>query len=112
MRFEGKNPEQQSNQINSTLYELGHLNSRTPQPNGWSDLAVDWLTPEMMDRRIRYVGQLAIQLERGKKFDPILYAEVLFGKGSTEALFVAKSPSPKYKTACIRLFCNPKFMRA
>ena len=112
LRFEGKNPEQQSNQINSTLYELGHLNSRTPQPNGWSDLAVDWLTPEMMDRRIRYVGQLAIQLERGKKFDPILYAEVLFGKGSTEALFVAKSPSPKYKTACIRLFCNPKFMRA
>jgi uncharacterized protein (DUF1800 family) len=112
LRFEGKNPEQQSNQINSTLYELGHLNSRTPQPNGWSDLAVDWLTPEMMDRRIRYVGQLAIQLERGKKFDPILYAGVLFGKGSTEALFVAKSPSPKYKTACIRLFCNPKFMRA
>jgi uncharacterized protein (DUF1800 family) len=112
LRFQGSSPDSKSNQINSTLYELGHLNSLTPQPNGWSDLAVDWLSPEMMDRRVRYVGQLAIQLEQGKKFDPVRYAEVLFGKSSKEALFVANSPSPKYKTACIRLFCNPKFMRA
>jgi uncharacterized protein (DUF1800 family) len=112
LTFEGKTAEQRSRQIDSTLYELGHLNSRTPQPNGWSDLAVDWLTPEMMDRRVRYVGQLAIELDRDKKFDPFRYAEALFGKGTKDELFVANSPAPEYKNACLRLFCNPKFMRA
>ena len=47
---------------NNILYELGHLNSRTPQPNGWPDLAVDWLTPEMMDRRVRYIVQISDKL--------------------------------------------------
>ena len=110
LRFDGKTDDQRSRQVNSTLSELGHLNCRTPQPNGWSDLAVDWLTPEMMDRRVRYVGQLANQLRRDKSFDPYLYAEKMFGEGSLDAQYVAGAPN--YKSACIRLFCHPNFMRA
>jgi uncharacterized protein (DUF1800 family) len=108
--FDGKTDDQRSRQVNSTLLELGHLNCRTPQPNGWSDLAVDWLTPEMMDRRVRYVGQLANKLRREKRFDPYLYADKVFGEGSPGAQYVAGAPN--YKHACIRLFCHPDFMRA
>ncbi|MDG2401894.1 MAG: DUF1800 family protein, partial [Amylibacter sp.] len=55
LKFLGQGDDWGNEQTNNILYEMGHLNSRTPQPNGWSDLAVDWLTPEMMDRRVRYI---------------------------------------------------------
>ena len=96
-------------QTNNILYEMGHLNSRTPQPNGWSDLAVDWLTPEMMDRRVRYIIQLSPKLEYKLKFDPDEYAVNFFGKDSPEAAEVKAAPT--FTRACLKIFCHPKFMR-
>lgn len=108
--FVGDTDDQHSPQINSILFELGHLNCRSPQPNGWSDLAIDWLTPEMMDRRLRYIGQIANRRLRSSGFDPHTFAERQFGVGSDVAKFVDEAPT--FKNACIRLFCHPKFMRA
>ena len=68
------------------------MNSRTPQPNGWPDLAVDWLTPEMMDRRVRYIVQISDKLEYKLKFDPDEYAITFFGKESPEAAEVKAAP--------------------
>lgn len=110
LTFHGRNDDVNSAQINSQLFELGHLNCRSPQPNGWSDLAVDWITPELMDRRLRYIGQLVnIGRLRQNGFNPHKYAQALFGIGSDVEYFVAEAMT--YKHACIRLFCHPKFMR-
>lgn len=109
LKFVGDTDNQDGPQLNSILFELGHLNCRSPQPNGWSDMAIDWLTPEMMDRRLRYIGQIANRQLLASEFDPKKYADKLFGAGSDSAQFVAAAPT--YQNACIRLFCHPKFMR-
>ena len=109
LKFVGDTDDQNGPQLNSILSELGHLNCRSPQPNGWSDMAIDWLTPEMMDRRLRYIGQIANRQLRESGFDPDRYAEILFGAGSDGAQFVASAPT--FSNACMRLFCHPKFMR-
>ena len=109
LKFVGDTDDQNGPQLNSILSELGHLNCRSPQPNGWSDMAIDWLTPEMMDRRLRYIGQISNRQMRESGFDPKKYADMLFGAGSDSAQFVASAPT--YRNACIRLFCHPKFMR-
>lgn len=110
LTFHGRNADVNSAQINSHLFELGHLNCRSPQPNGWSDMAVDWITPELMDRRLRYIGQLVnLGGLRQSGFNPHKYAQALFGVGSEVEYFVADAMT--YKHACIRLFCHPKFMR-
>ena len=98
-----------TDQTNNILYELGHLNSRTPQPNGWPDRAVDWLTPEMMDRRVRYIVQISDKLEYKMKFDPDEYAEAFFGVSSPEAAEVKAAST--FTLACLKIFCHPKFMR-
>ena len=108
-KFLGQSDDWGREQTNNILYEMGHLNSRTPQPNGWSDLAVDWLTPEMMDRRVRYIVQLSPKLEYKLKFDPDEYAVNFFGKESPEAAEVKAAPS--FTRACLKIFCHPKFMR-
>jgi uncharacterized protein (DUF1800 family) len=109
LKFLGQSDDWGHEQTNNILYELGHLNSRTPQPNGWSDLAVDWLTPEMMDRRVRYIIQLIPKIEYKLKFDPDQYAVKFFGKNSIEAKDVKDTSS--YTSACLKIFCHPKFMR-
>jgi len=110
MKFLGKGDDwDDADQTNNILYELGHLNSRTPQPNGWPDLAVDWLTPEMMDRRVRYIIQISDKLEYKMKFDPDKYAEAFFGVSSPEAAEVKAAST--FTLACLKIFCHPKFMR-
>jgi len=109
LSFEGNTDNNYGYQTNNILYEMGHLNCRTPQPNGWSDLAVDWLTPEMMDRRVRYIIQLSPKLEYELKFDPDEYAINFFGKGSPEAAEVKVAST--FTSACLKIFCHPKFMR-
>ena len=44
------------------LSELGQAIHNCPQPNGWSLYDRDWLSKEMLDRRIRYAFQFAPRL--------------------------------------------------
>ena len=39
------------------LKELGHHPYRPKQPNGWSDISEDWLSPELLIRRLVYARQ-------------------------------------------------------
>jgi uncharacterized protein (DUF1800 family) len=39
--------------IDGLLAEMGEAYCGPPQPNGWSDLAADWVSKEMIDRRVR-----------------------------------------------------------
>jgi uncharacterized protein (DUF1800 family) len=42
-----------------TLYVLGDLGQplpRCPQPNGWPIRSVDWISKEMLDRRVRFMS--------------------------------------------------------
>jgi uncharacterized protein (DUF1800 family) len=48
--------------LHELLSELGQAIHNCPQPNGWSLYDRDWLSKEMLDRRIRYAFQFAPRL--------------------------------------------------
>ena len=96
------------NFIDDMLTELGQLHSKAPQPNGWPDLDRDWITPEYLERRIRYANRLAWNLSRDEKFDPKAYVERLPGADEETSNSVRRSES--YKTACNILFCSHQFL--
>ena len=62
--------------IDDMLIEIGQLHSKSPQPNGWPDLDREWITPEYVERRIRYANRLGVYLSRDEKFDPKIYIEI------------------------------------
>lgn len=94
--------------IDDMLFEIGQLHSRSPQPNGWSDSDHDWITPEYLERRIRYANRLAVYLSRDEQFDPKAYVERLHGTEENLVNLVRRSDS--YKTACNILFCSYQFL--
>ena len=47
-----KEPNAYQTQITDKLRELGHLPFRPQQPNGWSDFEEDWISPELIIRRL------------------------------------------------------------
>jgi uncharacterized protein (DUF1800 family) len=49
------------------LGDLGQELPRCPQPNGWPIRSTDWISKEMLDRRLRVLGVLAEASRRGGK---------------------------------------------
>lgn len=47
------------------LWELGQPVHQCPQPNGWSLVERDWISREMLDRRVRYAFQFAPRITDG-----------------------------------------------
>jgi len=94
--------------LDDVLLELGQLHSRAPQPNGWSDLDSEWITPEYLDRRIRYSQKVAWSLSRDEKFNPKEYVARLPRIDEDTINSVRRSES--YKTACNILFCSRQFL--
>ncbi len=53
----GHRPTKQQRAPEKLLKELGHHPYRAKQPNGWSDDSVDWLSPELLIRRLVYANR-------------------------------------------------------
>ena len=70
--------------LHELLSELGQAIHNCPQPNGWSLYDRDWLSKEMLDRRIRYAFQFAPRLvSQGDQLDEV----VLRQHGEQSAIF-------------------------
>lgn len=52
-------PGMSAERLHTTLAELGQPTHECPQPNGWSLQSRDWISREMMDRRVRYAFDLS-----------------------------------------------------
>jgi uncharacterized protein (DUF1800 family) len=50
--------------------DLGQPLPRCPQPNGWPIRSADWISKELLDRRVRYAGVIATELMRQQQ--PVL----------------------------------------
>jgi uncharacterized protein (DUF1800 family) len=70
--------------LHELLSELGQAIHNCPQPNGWSLYDRDWLSKEMLDRRIRYAFQFAPRLvSQGDQLNEV----VLRQHGEQSAIF-------------------------
>jgi uncharacterized protein (DUF1800 family) len=49
-------PNNRQRQLSWILREIGHSPYRAKQPNGWSDLEVDWVSPELLLRRLWFAS--------------------------------------------------------
>jgi len=58
------NPDKKIRVGKRILRELGHIPFRTQQPNGFSDAEADWISPELLFRRIGLINKLAYKGER------------------------------------------------
>jgi len=54
-----KEPSDYQTQIKNHLKELGHLPFRPQQPNGWSDFEEDWISPELIIRRLIMASKMS-----------------------------------------------------
>ena len=55
--FEFK-PSQRQKQLSWWLREIGHSPYRAKQPNGWSDFEEDWVSPELLLRRLWFASNV------------------------------------------------------
>ena len=57
MKYEFKfEPSNRQEQLTWYLNEVGHSPYRPKQPNGWSDYEVDWISPELLLRRLWFAS--------------------------------------------------------
>jgi uncharacterized protein (DUF1800 family) len=95
--------------IDAIFAELGQSYCHCPQPNGWSDLASDWLSVGMLDRRVRIAHYLGTRMDPELRSELAEYAARLAGDDSELAALVGRSS--KGGDAAAFLFASPQFLR-
>ena len=96
--------------LERVLMEIGQLHGRTPQPNGWPDRDESWITPEYLDRRLRYANLVGGRLYKYENFDPFSY--VLRLPRADDRLIERVRRAESYRVACAILFCSHQFLEA
>lgn len=98
----------------NVLHDLGQALPRCPQPNGWPIKSVDWLSREMLDRRVRWVQMMVPDMLRGpRRLSPdalgdLLKAQLPDGQALTNAQAALARRDPA--TALSLLLLSPEFL--
>ena len=72
----GQKPTNGQRSSEHLLRELGHHPYLAKQPNGWSDISDDWMSPELLIRRLVY-SKDAYYKKSGKSQTPEFYEEMV-----------------------------------
>ena len=73
MTYTFKNkPRHNQRQPEAMLRELGLLPYRPPQPNGFSDMSSDWLSPELLIRRLAFSSEAGGKIPENLDFDNLI----------------------------------------
>ena len=72
----GQKPTNGQRSSEHLLRELGHHPYLAKQPNGWSDISDDWMSPELLIRRLVYAKE-AYYKKSGKSQTPEFYEEMV-----------------------------------
>ena len=96
-------------EIDWTFKELGQAYDECSQPNGWPDTKKDWISKELLDRRLRYSFGLGRRIKSEKVEFLKDFSNRLGGTDSTLALLVARAETAAEATAY--LLSSPQFLR-
>ena len=103
IQYEGKES------VVDVFKELGQTFDECPQPNGYSDLKADWLSKEMLDRRVRQAYRIG-QSSRGLSAQALGdYAARLAGEDSPLVALVRRAES--VPDAVALLLASPQFLK-
>jgi uncharacterized protein (DUF1800 family) len=94
------------------LNDLGHNPLRAAQPNGFSDLAIDWISPELLIRRLVYAKD-TYELTKSANNNLEFYEKIV-NKNFDEPEKILKylEKTNKLYEKQILLFNHPEFLRA
>lgn len=97
--------------IHVALDELGQAIHDCPQPNGWSLLSRDWISREMLDRRVRYAYSLPSRIAQPMETLPQVLARQ-HGTASplTQQLQRFKSEGRDAKELWAAYLTSPEFL--
>ncbi|MBT3901359.1 MAG: DUF1800 family protein [Pelagibacteraceae bacterium] len=61
-------PSHSQRRLSWWLREIGHSPYRAKQPNGWSDFEVDWVSPELLLRRLWFSSNILPKMIKAKNY--------------------------------------------
>ena len=111
MKYDFKRePNDSQREIEWMLEELGHLPYRPAQPNGWSDFEQDWISPELIIRRLIFASNMA---NRGLvRDDSIIKSIIIKNFNKPEKIIKLLNSQDEYKNK-FTLICNsPDMLKA
>jgi uncharacterized protein (DUF1800 family) len=85
---------------------LGQTLWTAPQPNGWSDLAADWIGPEALMRRVDWNYTLAGRVAR---VEPAAVTEAALGPLARAETVTEMRRAGAVRDALTLLFSSPEF---
>jgi len=108
----GMKPLKSQRSLENLLKELGHHPYLAQQPNGWSDLSQDWMSPELLIRRLVYAKQAYFKM-KPKNQNNEFYEEMIaknFDKPEEIIKILAKNNNPYHKH--VILFNLPEMLKS
>ena len=94
------------------LNDLGHNPFRAAQPNRFSDLAIDWISPELLIRRLVYAKD-TYELTRSENNNLEFYEKIVNKNfDNPEKILKYLEKTNKLYEKQILLFNHPEFLRA
>ena len=94
------------------MKDMGHHPYLSQQPNGFSDLAEDWMSPELIIRRLLYARQGYINLKPDNKNDEFFEKVVTNNFDNPEKIMKILNKNEKTIDKHILLFNLPEVLRA
>ena len=108
----GNKPTRSQRYPERLLKRIGHHPYKAKQPNGWSDISTDWLSPELLIRRLVYAKESYLfnrpENNNNEFFEKIVQKN--FDNPEKIMLYLDKKNNPSDKQ--VLLFNHPEFLKA
>ena len=108
----GNEPTRSQKQPTNLLRKIGYNPYRAKQPNGWSDISTDWLSPELLIRRLIYAKESYL-LSKPENNNNEFYDKIIqknFDNSDKILEYINKKDKPSDKQTL--LFNHPEFLKA
>ena len=108
----GNKPTKSQRQPENLLKRIGNHPYRAKQPNGWSDISTDWLSPELLIRRLVYAKESYL-LSKPENNNNEFYNKIVqknFDDPEKILKYLNKKDKPSDKQ--IMLFNHPEVLKA
>jgi|TARA_B110000495_G_C23024439_1_gene608396 uncharacterized protein (DUF1800 family) len=108
----GNTPTRSQKQPTNLLRKIGYNPYRAKQPNGWSDISTDWLSPELLIRRLIYAKESYL-LSKPENNNNEFYDKIVqknFDNSDKILEYINKKDKPSDKQTL--LFNHPEFLKA
>ena len=102
--------ETEGRQMLRSINYLGQTPFSAPSPQGWPDLAMDWLGPEAILSRVEWAQKVASDAVN-RVDDPADLADSLLGPTLSQRTAQAIQEAPTKSDALALLLASPEFQR-